>query len=212
MNTSTISLKPALLVTALVSVLATTGFKLVTSAELAAIRNEGTAEAIDVTALLNNQILPWARDNAHAIDDVVAAIEQQGYGSACTEYGIQASQAFPCTFWIEASGVVASVDTSSRVGKIGFSTDGGTQVEVLTGPVVPGTAVRDGYPELKYSDVGNQNDFATLSDNLNSEVVGLVESAGEFKTGEPIHVIGAYASWAGGEPAIQVTPVALQRR
>ncbi|ALM52591.1 DUF2291 family protein [Halomonas huangheensis] len=212
MNTSTISLKPALLATALVSVLATTGFKLVSSAELEAIRNEGTVEAIDVTALLNDQILPWATDHAHAIDDVVAAIEQQGYDAACSEYGTQASQAFPCTFWVEASGVVASVDTSSRVGKIGFSTDGGTQVEVLTGPVVPGTAVRDGYPELKYSDVGNQNDFATLSDDLNSEVLALVNAAGEFKVEEPIHVIGAYASWAGGERTLQITPVTLERR
>jgi predicted lipoprotein len=186
----------------------TSGFKIVSPEELAQIRNQGSAPEVDTSSLFYDDIAPWATSSSLGLDELLSAIDDQGFSEACQEHGVQESQAFPCTFWVQVSGVVDSVDTSSRVGKIMLSV-GEKDVEILTGPVIPGTGIRDGYPEIDYSDFGNQDAFANLSDDLNRESVSLVEDIGEITPGDNVSALGAYSTWDGMDDSIQIVPVAI---
>jgi len=188
----------------------TSGFKIVSSEELAKIRNEGSSPEVDTSSLFHDDITPWANSSSREADEVLSAIDDQSFSEACQEYGVQKSQAFPCTFWVQVAGTVDSVDTSSRVGKIILSS-GDKDVEILIGPVIPNTTLRDGYPEVDYSDFGNQDAFATLSEGLNSEVLSLVDEVGEITPGDRVSVVGAFSTWDGQEDAVQIVPVALNR-
>ncbi len=188
------------------------GFTIVSSEELIEIKTGGTSPSIDASSLLYDDIIPWASSSARDIGEVLSAIENQGFETTCEEYGVQKGQAFPCTFWIQTSGVIDNIDTSSRVGKITLSDTGSeSEVVILSGPVIPGTALRDGYPDIIYNDFSNQDAFASFSDDLNNEVISIIENFGEVTPGDRISIVGAYATWSGMDSAIQVVPVSLER-
>ncbi|QPL47543.1 DUF2291 family protein [Halomonas sp. A40-4] len=192
------------------TVVMTSGFKIVSSEELTKIRNEGSAPEVDTSSLFHDDIAPWAISSSREADEILSAIDKQGFSEACQEYGVQKSQAFPCTFWVKVAGTVAAVDTSSRVGKIKLSS-GDKNVEILIGPVIPDTALRDGYPEIDYSDFGNQDAFANLSEALNREAISLVDEVEEITPGDRVSAVGAFSTWGGVEDTLQIVPVELNR-
>lgn len=199
-------------VTALFSITVTmSGFTVVTSEELAEIRNAGKAQAVDGASLLHEDIIPWATSEANEINDILTAIDSEGFEPACETYGVQKSQAFPCSFWVHVSGEVTSVDNSSRVGKVLLTDASGREVVILTGPVIPGSSLRDGYPEIHYSDFGDQNAFASLSDDMNQEVISIIDGVGEISPGDQLSSVGAYSTWDGMDASLQVVPVILDR-
>lgn len=203
---------PGLGVAALLTItMMLSGFKIVTSEQLAEIRNVGKAPAVDGASLLRDDIIPWAVSEAHDINQVSSAIDSEGFMAACETYGVQKSQAFPCSFWVHASGTVTAVDTSSRVGKLHLAGASGRKLVVLTGPVIPGSSLRDGYPDINYSDFGDQNVYASLSDDINKEVISIVEQTGEFSVGDQLSVVGAYSSWDGMEKTPEIVPVAFDQ-
>lgn len=212
MNKS-INLPRACLFIALAIVMFSTlsGFKLVSNDELASILDDGDAISINAEEVMQDNIIPWAASKAAPLDVVLSAIDSEGFQSACEQYGVQQSQAFPCTFWVHVSDAVASVDTSSRVGKINLGSVGDKSISLLIGPVIPGSSVRDGYPELGYADFANQDQFATFGDELNDQVISVVESFGNVDSGDTVEAIGAFSTWDGMGDTVQIVPVALNR-
>lgn len=189
------------------------GFALVTQQELAKIRSGQQGPKRDASSLFTDKIVPYAKSHAHDIAKVQKALaDDSAFDKACKQYGVQKSQAFPCTFWVSLTGTVQAIDHSSRAGKLTLKTAGGNEVTVMIGPVIPGTDVRDGYPKISYSDFNNQDDFADLAESLNKEVVKTVKAAsGELKAGQQVTVIGAYATWGGPAAGpVEITPVAFQ--
>ncbi|MGP9568345.1 DUF2291 family protein [Halomonas sp. AOP5-B2-8] len=187
------------------------GFKLVSKDELATILNDGSAVSINAEELMHDDIIPWVNSNSEPLNLVLSAIASEGFQAACEQYGVQQSQAFPCTFWVSVSETVESVDTSSRVGKINLGSVQQKEVSLLIGPVIPGSAVRDGYPELGYADFANQDQFATFGDELNVQVISILESFGNVNNGDVVETYGAFSTWDGLGDTVEIVPVALNR-
>lgn len=189
------------------------GFALVSQQELAKIRSGQESTKRDVPSLYTDKIVPYAKAHAQALAKVQKALAgDRSFNQVCKQYGIQKSQAFPCTFWVSLTGTVQALDRDSRAGKLTLETADGDEVTVLIGPVIPGTDVRDGYPKLSYSDFNNQDDFADLASALNEQVVETVKSvSGELEPGAEISVTGAYATWGGPAAGpVEITPVAFE--
>ncbi|HET7315498.1 DUF2291 family protein [Salinisphaera sp.] len=189
------------------------GFALVTQQELAKIRSGQSKTTRDVSSLYADKIVPYAKSHAHDMAKVQKALaDDSAFDKVCKKYGIQKSQAFPCTFWVSLTGTIKQVDRESRAGKMVIQTADGEKVTVLIGPIIPGTDIRNGYPKISYNDFNNQGDFANLAEALNDEAVKVVKAASDaLQPGKRIKVIGAYGTWGG--PAAgptEVTPVALQ--
>lgn len=190
----------------------TTGFRLVSDQELEKIRSADQGPAIDPAQVFEQQLVPWATQRATPLAKVLAAIDEKGFTAACQAYGVQTSQAFPCTFWVKVAGTVKQVARGSRVGRVSIETNASRQVNLMVGPVIPGTAIRDGFPEIKYSDFSNQNSFADFADGLNQQVEQVIERHGELSAGQSLEAVGAYATWDGMDRSIDIVPVALHHQ
>lgn len=79
--------------------------------------------------------------------------------------------------FVRGDGVVAGVDTRSRVGLALVDLapgDGRADVAMQIGPVLRGTAVRDALPFIRFGDFDNQLAFADVANALNGRVVSSV--------------------------------------
>lgn len=100
--------------------------------------------------------------------------------AAAKKYGIAANATggLP-TFLIKGSGQITEVDKDSPNGPVTVKV-GAQQVQIVTGPVIIGTALRDG-AGIKFSDFTNQLDYQAVGTQLNNkvktEVVGPVADA-----------------------------------
>lgn len=189
------------------------GFALVTQQELNKIRSGQPQAARDVSNLYITKVVPFAKAHAHPLEEVLKSLSgDSDFSATCKKYGIQQSQAFPCTFWVSFEGIVATVDRKSRTGKLKLKIANGEKVTVLLGPVIPGNGVRNGYPEISYNDFDNQSEFADFGDALNEQVVQTVKPVSKkLKPGQKLKVTGAYSTWGGPmTETVSVTPVAIE--
>lgn len=202
---STVTIKHAALVLLLVG---SSGFTLVPRDEVAQAGASGLRATLDAGQLFGQNIVPYARAHAAPLTEVARAIDEN-FDAACQRYGRQASQAFPCSFWVHAQGSIESIDSGSRVGKAPL-VDTGVEdkpVALLVGPVIPGTAVRDAFPELSYDDFGDQGAFARFSSALNDQVRAVIEARGPLEVGQQLSFNAVFSAWDGSDAAFELIPV-----
>jgi len=107
-------------------------------------------------------------------------------------------------------GTVVDVETQSRAGTVGIDVDGDGKADVTVqiGPVIRGSALRDGLSFVSFGDFANQIEFAEFSKALNSHVRDKV--TGPLKRdalkGKHVSVLGAFFL-DPSRPAPLVTPV-----
>jgi predicted lipoprotein len=153
------------------------------------------------------KILPAAA-NAMPLAKLLGAIKQNA-DAAGKQYGHRESG--PYNFPVQVQGVVEKVDTESRAGtlvlKPGDVND--AEVRIAIGPVIRGTAVRDGSGVVPFSDFVNQIEYADVAEELNKRVAEQVLKPIDLKTlvGKTISVQGFFS--LADVAKITITPVKL---
>jgi predicted lipoprotein len=75
---------------------------------------------------------------------------------------------------VQSRGVVLSLDTSSRSGKLLLDLDpydGEADAALLVGPVILGTTLRDAAGFIEFTDFANQIQYADVANELNERVI-----------------------------------------
>jgi predicted lipoprotein len=167
-----------------------------------------------VEGLWNETLLPYAREKATDIADLISAIKADEAG-ASVKYGIrQVAEGAPFNFVTRGEAVVLAVQTASRAGTatLDFDGDGVSDAVLQIGPVFKGTSIRDALPFVSFDDFVNQLDYAALSNELNVKVRDHVYEGFDPATavGRTI-VFHGFFTFERGSP-ILITPVIIEWR
>src|SRR3954453_5263960 len=120
-------------------------------------------------------------------DKVLSTVDQQAVDAttllpalasdqeaASKQYGSQAGTGSPFAFLVRGTGTVTEVDEEAPSHPVTVKVDGlegkDSSVQVVTGPVIAGTALRDAVKFIKFSDFTNQLDYADAGTGLNEKV------------------------------------------
>ena len=115
----------------------------------------------------------------------------------------------------KGSGTVTKVDTSAPTGPVTVRVPAAAgakpvTVTVATGPVIAGTALRDGVGFISFGDFTNQIAYADVANQINAKVKAEVTSKVDVKglTGKKVTFYGAFSAVVPGQ--IQLVPTELQ--
>jgi predicted lipoprotein len=168
-----------------------------------------------VAAVWDEQILPVYKEQAVDYATVLAGLRGDRK-AASDRYGLKRETGEPFyVFKVRGTARVVEFDDSSRNGVIRVDlepADGKVDATLQVGPVVRGTAIRDSLEFVRFTDVGNQLQFADLANQLNArmqrdsvEPLDLANIAGKR-----ISFLGAFRlEEAQGLEGIVVTPVKI---
>ena len=154
------------------------------------------------------RLLPHIRDNALSVGElrrlIADDIEAAGAEHANQGSGQGAAWNFPVTG--EGTVIEAKLDTRART--VSLDTDGDEAVDVTLqlGPVIKGTAMRDGAPFYQFDDFRDQIEFAKLSRALNDRIVGLIAVPDGGLVGASVTFTGVVPLKSADEEIV-VTPI-----
>ena len=136
-----------------------------------------------------------ALQSATDINTVLTALKANPT-SASEQYGRKVGQQ-PYSFLVSGSGTVTSVNTESRAGLALVDTngDGGFDISLAIGPVIRGTAMRDGMPFISFNQFTNQMQFASVSNEMNALISQqIITPLGDVTslTGKQVTFAGAF--------------------
>jgi predicted lipoprotein len=171
-------------------------------------------QTFDPTSYVNqvwdSRIVPTVVQQAHDASEVLAALKVNQQ-VAQQRYGHQEGDG-PYTFIVKGVGRVVSINTSSRNGTLGLDLppyDGKADLSLQIGPVILGTAIRDGVGFIHFSQFVNQIQYAQVADALNARAVQVAQSI--HPTQLKGKLIQFYGIFALTDPQfILVAPVKLQ--
>lgn len=155
---------------------------------------------------------PLLRNKAVDLDTVLAAIAQDP-AAAAERYGpSHPSGARP--FVVKGSALVAQADLKSPLGllTLGFPDSpglAGQKVQLLTGPLVISTALRDAMPDMSLNSFTNQTQYADVAAALNNHALKLAYATTPAASlaGKRIHFTGVFSLQSPS--SIRIVPVAL---
>lgn len=176
---------------------------------------ERQSESFDAAKYVNEiwpaKVAPAFGDKAPALAEVLA--ETANPDAAGKQYGRRAGEGSPWTFTAQGDGVVTAVDRASRAGSITLRVDtkaGPKDIQLQTGPVVSGSAIRDSQAYITFNDFTNQIAYANVSREMNRKA--MVDTAGALaalKPGDKVHVSGAFAVARADQP-VRMIPVTVR--
>ena len=145
-----------------------------------------------VASIWESQVIPVFQ-SAPDINTVLAAL-RDNVTEASEEYG-QHVGSQPYSFVVSGSGAVTSVNTESRAGLalVDVDADGEADVSLAIGPVIRGTAVRDGMPFITFNQFTNQMEFASVSNEMNA----IINEQVLTPLGDMASLAGKQVSFAG---------------
>lgn len=124
--------------------------------------------------------------------------------------GTRAGEGSPWTFVTQASGVVKSIARDRPRGALVIAGPAG-DIEVQTGPVVSGTAIRDAIPAVNFDDFPDQIAFAEVGQGLTDRAIaGVGPALARLRPGERVNVLGVVTLAQPGA-TLRVTPLAIER-
>jgi len=159
------------------------------------------------------KVLPAVEQDAIDATTLLPALAAD-QAAASEQYGYQAGTGSPYAFLTRGSGTVTKVDDESPSHPITITLDGATgkddTVQVVTGPVIAGTALRDGVKFIHFSDFTNQLDYADVATDLNNKVKSEVLAGVEAKSllGKKVDFAGAFSLVAPG--SVLIVPTQLE--
>ncbi|GIF21740.1 putative lipoprotein [Actinoplanes tereljensis] len=144
------------------------------------------------------KIVPTVHDKAVDVTAVAAAIAKDPE-AAGKEYGHQSGTGSPFAYLVKGSGTVTEVDKSVPTGPMTVQV-GDLKVTIATGPVIAGTALRDGVGFIAFGDFTNQIDYAEVANQINSRVKADVIAKVDLAAvkGKKIDFYGAFSALAPG--------------
>lgn len=162
-----------------------------------------------VEAVWDAQAAPYWGKRAKPLDQLSIRIDQDLDAAGAAE-GRKAGDGSPWTFVAQAEGRVIAVKTQARAGAVTIDV-GGKPVDVLVGPVVSGSALRDSLPFVTFNDFSNQIAFAEVGGALTKRALRQVRPVAEgLKPGDRVRFQGVFQVAKAGDPVV-VTPVRLER-
>jgi len=162
-----------------------------------------------VEAIWIAQAAPYWNKHAKPLDQLSTRIDKDLDVVGAAE-GRKAGDGSPWTFVTQAEGRVISVKTQVRAGAVTIDV-GGKPVDVLVGPVVSGSALRDSLPFVTFNDFSNQIAFAEVGGALTRRALRQVRPVADgLKPGDNVRFLGVFQVGKGGDPVV-VTPVRLER-
>lgn len=169
-----------------------------------------------VAAVWDEQVIPVFESEAYDCSTVLDALRADRE-PASGQYGLLRDRGEPFyAFKVRGTAVVTEFDGSSRNGVIRVDlppTDGVADATVQVGPVIRGTAIRDSLEFIRFTDIGNQLQFAGLANELNARMLrDSVEPLNlEQIAGRRISFLGAFRLEAGqAVEGIVITPVRIE--
>jgi len=167
-----------------------------------------TAGAFDANAYVASiwpQIIETADRSAVDVTTIAQNLPKTGGDSLPTRRAVL----------VRGSGVVSSVDLSSRVGLAHLQIDGlvAPGVAIQVGPVLRGTALRDALPFVRFTDFANQFDFAAVATSIHrrvlQDVLGPIDV--EELAGRNVSFTGAVViDNARADSTLAIVPVTLR--
>lgn len=162
-----------------------------------------------VEAIWGAQAAPYWIKQAKPLGQLSAQIDQN-LDAAGEIDGRKAGDGSPWTFVTQGEGRVVDVKTQARAGAVTIDV-GGKPVEVLIGPVVSGSALRDSLPFVTFNDFSNQIAFAEVGRALTKRALRQARPVAErLKPGDRVRFQGVFQLGKAGDPVV-VTPVRLER-
>ncbi|QDC08626.1 DUF2291 domain-containing protein [Oceanicola sp. D3] len=153
------------------------------------------------------QLLPHLRENAVEIGELRAGIaaDIEAIGTARAQRGSGAGAAW--NFPVSGEGVVVEANLESRARTLTLDTDddGEADTTLQMGPVIKGTALRDGVPFYNFDDFRDQIEYAKLARALNDEVTARITLPEGELAGSTVQFFGVTPLRTASE-AILVTP------
>jgi predicted lipoprotein len=145
----------------------------------------------------DSRFIPAFREECVEIDIILDALKTDR-NKAETDYGLTKTQgATSFTFKVKGEATVLAYDDSSRNGLITLDLvpeDGNENTAIQVGPVIKKTALRDSVDFIKFTEVGNQLQFASLADELNNKMKKTVIELLDLENiaGKKIEFYGAF--------------------
>lgn len=167
-----------------------------------------------VAGIWQSKVLPTVEKDAVAATVLLPALEAN-QDAASKKYGHQSGTGSPYAFLIRGTGTVTAVDEEAPTHPLTIQVQGLTgktsKVEVVTGPVIVGTALRDGVKFIKFGDFTNQLDYADAATELNNKVKSdvLAEVKAKALAGKKVNFAGAFSLVAPGSVLIVPTELAV---
>lgn len=166
-----------------------------------------------VDGIWATRVVPAVQSNAVDVTTVAAAIAKDPQ-AAGKQYGHQAGAGSPFAYLVKGSGTVTKIDTSAPTGPMTVEVPQPSgkplTVTIATGPVIAGTALRDGVGFISFGDFTNQIAYADVANKLNdrakSDVIAHVDRA--TITGKKVTFAGAFSALAPG--TIFLVPTSLE--
>ena len=121
----------------------------------------------DADTAWTDQVVPAIQTKGVDAPELVAAIEKDSKAAA-KEHGVVAAEGGSPTFAIKGSGKVTKVDADQPTGPVTVDIGDGKTVQIITGPVILGTALRD-ISGITFGDFTNQIDYQNASTALNNK-------------------------------------------
>jgi predicted lipoprotein len=156
--------------------------------------NKGFDKVAYVNGIWESKVLPTVQSKAVDFSQLYTELILN-QDAASQKYGNKVGG--PYNFLTKFAGKVLSADTSSRVGVIKVevqSNNAPIELTVQVGPVVQGTAIRDGLGFITFNDFVNQLQFADVADELNTR--GLKNALGSTDpstlVGKTVTISGAF--------------------
>lgn len=168
-----------------------------------------------VDSIWNEKLVPAFVSKSVPFQDVFNALTQDREG-AIKQYGLaRESGENAAAFKVKGSGTIVKYDDSSRNGLLLadlLPCDGTADLTLQIGPVIRKTAIRDSVDFIRFTDVGNQLQFASLADELNARMKKEAVEPLDLEniTGKGIEFYGAFKLEEDqGIDEIVVTPVKI---
>jgi predicted lipoprotein len=165
----------------------------------------------------DTKVLPDYEKNAADVASVLGALHADR-AAAIKKYGVKKETGeIVYLFKVHGEAKVVKYDNTSRNGVIRVSIlpeSSKLSATIQVGPVIVGTAIRDSLAFIRFSDVGNQLQFADLANQLNARMLKDSVSTLDLPTlaGRKVTFSGCFSlSEDDSIDAIVITPVRVQR-
>jgi predicted lipoprotein len=141
-------------------------------------------------------------------DAVVDEVTENAQDLAETVESAETGESYAVKF----TGTVEEYNTDTPKGYLAVTVDGiSDPVQVATGKIISGTAVRDCQTVKEFEDFTNQTEWSEYARNLNDHVISDVITAnniGDDTVGKTISVVGCFTPATDG--TVSVVPVSIE--
>jgi len=188
------------------------GCRIVSQQELADLKNPPNPKMADIDQLWQQKLVPQLQAEARPVSALLTAMRSaKDFDTACQSYGYRTQAENPCIFSVSVQGDVTAVNTTSRSGKMTVKDESGDSVTVQIGPIIRGTALRDGYRGAGYQDFNDQVLFGDFGKAINQHASQMMQQFAP-KVGDKVKVTGVFSSWDIPQQLPDITPAAISRQ